>query len=70
MKICHVNIYKNVCSGGVGVAAEPDRFINVARETYGGDCMVSNQKYQGTEFNDCSRSFQFSFIFPWTISFR
>lgn len=70
MKICHVNIYKNVCSRGVGVPAKPDHFINVSRETCRGDCMVSNQKYQGTKFNDCSRSFQFSFIFSWTISSR
>lgn len=34
----------------------------LARDTYGGDCMVSNQMYHGTEFNDCSRSFMFYFF--------
>lgn len=69
MKICHVNSYKNECSGGIGVVAKPDHSLNVARDVYGGDCIVSSQRYHGTELNDHSRSFQ-SFIFLWTIGFR
>lgn len=49
MKICHVNSYKNECSGGIGVAAKPDHSLNVARDTYGGGCMESNQCYQETK---------------------
>lgn len=35
----------------------------VASHACGGDCMVSNQNYHGIKFNECSRSFMFSFIF-------
>lgn len=70
MKICHMNSYKHECAGSVGVAAKPDHSSNEARDTYGSDCMTSNQWYQGTELNDHSRSFHSSFIFLWTVSFR
>lgn len=43
MRIGHVNIYKNECSGGVGVAAKPDHSLNVARDSFEGGCMASNQ---------------------------
>lgn len=66
MKICHVKSYKNECSGAVGVAAKPDHSLNVARD----GCMASKRWYRGTELNDHSRSFQSSFIFLWTVSFR
>lgn len=70
MKRHHVKSYKNECSGDVGVATKPDCSLNVAGDTYGGGCMVSNLWYQGTELNDHSRSLQFSLIFLWTASIR
>lgn len=47
MKICHVNSYKNECSGGVGVAATPDHSLNVAKDTDGCGCSASNQGTKG-----------------------